>query len=340
VSHLPRIAITMGDPAGIGPEIIVKALSDAEVYLAARPMVIGDPAVIRAWINKVPDLQIRETLKTAHAGERSGVVDVLPVSKLEPEHIRPGVPTVEGGKAMVAAITRAVDLALKGDMDAVVTGPVSKALMRRAGCAFDGHTPLLAHLTGTGDVVMMLAGERLRVALVTVHRPLREVPGLLTQQAVYRTVVLANQGLNDDFGIEAPRLAVAALNPHAGEEGLYGTEEETVIGPAVKLAQASGINAKGPLPADTVFYRAASGAFDGVICMYHDQGLIPLKLLHFTDGVNITLGLPIVRTSVDHGTAYDIAGKDEAAPSSLKAAIRTAALIAANRHAARRVRAS
>ncbi len=338
--RLPCIGITMGDPAGIGPEIVVKALSDSGMYEIARPFVLGDPAAIAAWVDKDPRLQIRETLETGHAGEQPNVVDVLPVSRLDPALIQPGVPTIEGGRAMVAAVTRAVDLALAGKLDGMVTGPVSKALMRRAGCAFDGHTPLLADLTGAGDVIMMLAGDRLRVALVTIHRPLRDVPGLLTEQAIYRTVVLTNRGLRYDFAIRAPRLAVAALNPHGGEEGLFGTEEETVIAPAVQRARASGIDAQGPLPADTVFLKAASGDFDAVICMYHDQGLIPLKLLHFADGVNITLGLPIVRTSVDHGTAYDIAGKGIADPSSLKAAFRTAAVMAENRRAADRVRSS
>lgn len=340
VPPLPRIGITMGDPAGIGPEVIVKALSDPSMYEAARPLVIGDPTAIATWADKDPRLQMREILETERAGEHPFVVDVLPVSRLDPVLIQPGLPSLEGGMAMVEAIKRAVDLTMKGELDGLVTGPANKALMHLAGCAFDGHTPLLAHLTGAGDVIMMLAGSRLRVALVTIHCPLRDVPGLLTEQAVYRTVVLTDRGLRCDFGIEAPRLAVAALNPHAGEEGLFGDEEETVIGPAVQRARASGIDAQGPLPADTAFFKAASGAFEAVICMYHDQGLIPLKLLHFADGVNITLGLPIVRTSVDHGTAYDIAGRGIADPSSLKAAIRTAAVMAANRRAADRVRES
>ncbi len=338
--RLPRIGITMGDPAGIGPEIVVKALSDPAMYEEARPLVIGDATAIEAWVDKNPGMQLRELLDVEGAGERSFVVDLLPVSRLDPALAQPGAPTLEGGKAMVESVIRAVELIRTGKLDGMVTGPVSKSLMHRAGCPFDGHTPLLAHLTGAGDVIMMLAGERLRVTLVTIHHPLREVPGLLTEQAVYRTVALTDRGLRYDFGIKAPRLAVAALNPHGGEEGLFGTEEETVIGPAVQRARASGIDAQGPLPADTVFIKAVSGAFDAVICMYHDQGLIPLKLMHFSDGVNITLGLPIVRTSVDHGTAYDIAGKGVADPSSLKAALRTAALMAANRCAADRARTS
>lgn len=340
VPRIPRIGITMGDPAGIGPEIVVKALSDPGIYDSARPLVIGDPSAIAAWVVKNPDMQMLEVLDVERTGERSSVVDVLPVSRLDPSLTQPGAPTLEGGKAMVDAVIRAVELAQAGKLDGVVTGPVNKSLMHRAGCPFDGHTPLLAHLTGAGDVIMMLAGERLRVALVTIHCPLRDVPDLLTEQAVFRTVALTDRGLRYDFGIKAPRLAVAALNPHGGEGGLFGTEEKIIIGPAVKRARASGINAQGPLPADTVFFKAVAGAFDAVICMYHDQGLIPLKLMHFSDGVNITLGLPIVRTSVDHGTAYDIAGKGVADPSSLKAALRTAAVMAVNRRAAVRVRAS
>jgi 4-hydroxythreonine-4-phosphate dehydrogenase len=334
MARLSRIGITVGDPAGIGPEIVVKALSDPEVHRAARPLVIGDPAALSAWVEKTPGLTMREVRKIERCGEDPGVLHVLPVSGLDPSQVRPGVPTPQGGRSMVEAVNRAVELALEGTLDAVVTGPVNKALMRSSGCAFDGHTPLLAHLTGVRDVVMMLAAKSLRVALVTIHCPLREVPALLTLEAVDRTIALTDRGLRCDFGMPLPRLAVAGLNPHAGEEGLFGREEEEVIAPAVERAVSRGIDAQGPLPPDTVFYRAAAGAFDAVICMYHDQGLIPFKLLHFRDGVNVTLGLPIVRTSVDHGTAYDIAGKGDADPSSLKEAVKTAALMAANRRAA------
>ncbi|MCF8061866.1 MAG: 4-hydroxythreonine-4-phosphate dehydrogenase PdxA [Deltaproteobacteria bacterium] len=340
MSYLPRIGITMGDPAGIGPEIVVKALSDPALYAVARPVVIGDPAAIGAFVEEHSGLKMREVSGTSGAGEQASVVDVLPASRLDPGLIRPGVPSLEGGEAMVAAITLAVKLALRGELDAMVTAPISKALMQRAGHPFEGHTQLLAHLTGAREVVMMLAGERLRVVLVTIHCPLRDVPGLLTEEAVLRTLVLADRGLRSDFGIEAPRLAVAALNPHAGEEGLFGDEEEKIIAPAIRRARDRGIDAAGPLPADTVFFKTASGAFDAVVCMYHDQGLIPLKLLHFADGVNVTLGLPIVRTSVDHGTAYDIAGTGRADPSSLEAAVHTAALMAVHRRAAEPAQAS
>jgi 4-hydroxythreonine-4-phosphate dehydrogenase len=336
MSQLPRIGITMGDPAGIGPEIVVKAFSSPGLHAAVRPVVLGDPGAIGAFVEAHPELTLHEVGETSGAGERPSVIDLLPTSRLAPARLRPGAPTLEGGVAMVAAIARAVELALEGELDGVVTAPVSKALMRRAGYAFEGHTQLLAHLTGAAEVVMMLAGERLRVTLVTIHCALREVPKLLTEEAVLRTLEITDRGLRSDFGIPSPRLAVAALNPHAGEEGLFGDEEERIIAPAARSARSRGIDAAGPLPADTVFAKAASGAFDAVVCMYHDQGLIPLKLLHFSDGVNVTLGLPIVRTSVDHGTAYDIAGRGTADPSSLEAAVRTAALMAVHRRSAKR----
>ncbi len=331
---LPRIGITMGDPAGIGPEIIVKALSDSDLYRRVRPVIIGDLSAVAGALKHTSGMTLREVETVSEAGEQAFVLDVLPISRLAPGDLNPGVPTVEGGKAMVAAVTKAVDLALQGELEGVVTGPISKALMQRAGYAFEGHTQLLAHLTGARDVVMMLAGSRLRVVLVTIHRPLRDVAGLLTEEAVFRTTLITNQGLCSDFNMHSPRIAVAALNPHAGEQGLFGDEEERIISPAVQRARAEGVDAEGPLPADTVFYKAVSEEFDAVVCMYHDQGLIPLKLMHFADGVNITLGLPVIRTSVDHGTAYDIAGKGKADPSSLKAALRTAASMALNRRSA------
>ena len=232
---------------------------------------------------------------------------------------------------MVEYITRAVEMALHGELAAIVTCPISKSLMYRAGYHFEGHTQLLSHLTNTSDYVMMLAGERLRVTLVTIHCPLRDVPGLLKEDDILKTITITAKALMEDFGIRVPRLAVAALNPHAGEEGLFGTEEQEIIQPAIKRARKEGIDIEGPFPSDTLFHKAASGSFDAVVCMYHDQGLIPLKLLHFSDGVNITLGLPIIRTSVDHGTAYDIAGTGIADPSSLKAAIRMAVVMAGNR---------
>ena len=232
---------------------------------------------------------------------------------------------------MVNYIIKAVEMARHRELAAMVTCPVNKALMRKAGHIFEGHTQLIAHLTNTEDYVMMLAGDKLRVALVTIHCALEKVPSTLDHDRIYKTIIITSQALQLDFGLKTPRLAVAALNPHAGESGLFGSEEDEIIRPAIETARAEGFLVEGPLPADTLFYRAAAGQFDAVVAMYHDQGLIPLKLLHFSDAVNITLGLPIVRTSVDHGTAYDIAGKGAADPSSLKAAIRMAVRMARNR---------
>jgi 4-hydroxythreonine-4-phosphate dehydrogenase len=331
MSTLPLIAVTMGDPAGIGPEIALKALTDTGLYEISRPFILGDPNALSQGAFPPASLNIREISTTKSAGKQPGQIDLLPVSRLDPVLLRPGRPSLEGGKAMVSAIKQAVNLAQNGEIDGVVTGPISKVLMQRAGFSYEGHTELLADLTGAKDYGMMLAGEKLRVVLVTIHCALSQVPNLLTPDGIYRTLSLANTGLRSDFGIEKPAIAVAALNPHAGEEGLFGEEEKHIIAPAIARARADGIDAIGPLPADTVFHKAVSGAFDAVVCMYHDQGLIPLKLLHFSDGINVTLGLPIVRTSVDHGTAYDIAGKGIADPSSLKAAIRAAAGISTNR---------
>jgi 4-hydroxythreonine-4-phosphate dehydrogenase len=232
---------------------------------------------------------------------------------------------------MVSYIVKAVDLVRENQASAMVTGPISKELMHRAGYRFDGHTELLAHLTHTHDYVMMLAGSRLRVSFATIHCALREVPRRLNRSLILKTIAITFRALKEDFGLKRPHLAVAALNPHAGESGAFGAEDDEIIRPAVEEAQKGGILVDGPFPADTVFYHAMNGKFDAVVAMYHDQGSIPLKLLNFSDGVNITLGLPIIRTSVDHGTAYDIAGRGVADPSSLKAAIGLAATMAGTR---------
>jgi len=326
----------MGDPAGIGPEIIALALADEAVYECCRPVVMGDPGILSAAMDDLrARMGYRLTLNVIErpGDERSlpGWMDLIAVSELKDSAIQPGWPTVAGGRAMADYIFRAVEMALRGDIAAMVTCPISKALMQEAGYAFEGHTQLIAHLTETSDPVMMLAGERLRVTLVTIHCALRDVPSLLTEDKVLKTIRMTAKALKQDFGLPTPRLAVAALNPHGGEAGLFGHEEMTVIAPAVQAAQQDGLRVEGPFPADTLFNRAVDGGYDAVVAMYHDQGLIPLKLLHFSDAVNVTLGLPIVRTSVDHGTAYDIAGTGKADPSSLKAAIRMAAAMAANR---------
>jgi len=222
-------------------------------------------------------------------------------------------------------IEEAVCMAMAGDVDAIVTAPISKEAINRAGYKFHGHTEFLAHLTKTKDYAMMLAGSSLKVILLTIHESIKNVPGLLTTEKVFKTIKITDNTFKRYFGLKKPRIAVAALNPHAGEGGLFGGEEKRIILPAIKKARQMGINASDPLPPDTLFYRAVKNKeFDCVICMYHDQGLIPLKLLHFENGVNVTLGLPIIRTSVDHGTAYDIAWKGIANPASMKAAIKMA----------------
>jgi 4-hydroxythreonine-4-phosphate dehydrogenase len=327
----PIIGITMGDPAGIGPEVIVKALSDARIFDLCRPVVFGDRGALSLYAGRRRAPSIVEITRPCEAQGKPGRIDLIAVCSLEREVLTPGSPRTEGGAAMVNCVVAAVDLAKRRELSAVVTCPISKTLMQQAGHPFEGHTQLIASLTRCKGYVMMLAGKKLRVALVTIHCALKDVPSLLSKEKVVRTIRITARALEQDFGISKPRLAVAALNPHAGEEGLFGREEEKIIRPALRRAKAEGHFVEGPFPSDSLFYRAASGDFDAVIAMYHDQGLIPLKLLHFSDAVNVTLGLPIVRTSVDHGTAYDIAGKDRANPSSLKAAIRMAVMMSKNR---------
>jgi 4-hydroxythreonine-4-phosphate dehydrogenase len=330
-NELPLIGITMGDPSGVGPEIILKALCDARIYGICRPVVLGDPEALSAGTRACPGMTIHFVEKPHETQGLAGRIDLVPVSRLKRNDVMPAKPTARGGKAMVDYILKAVRMAQDGELAAIVTCPISKTLMHEAGYHFEGHTQLISQMTGTRDYVMMLAGKRLRVALVTTHCPLKEVSARLDIGKIYRTILITFHSLRKDFGISVPRLAVAALNPHAGESGLFGSEEREIIEPAMRRAQREGCTVEGPFPADTLFHRACSGLFDAVVAMYHDQGLIPLKLLHFSDAVNVTLGLPVIRTSVDHGTAYDIAGKGVADPSSLRAAIKMAVMMAKNR---------
>ncbi|MEK6791428.1 MAG: 4-hydroxythreonine-4-phosphate dehydrogenase PdxA [Deltaproteobacteria bacterium] len=309
----PRIAITMGDPAGVGPELILAALSDRRVINASTPFVIGDAGFLEFMARR---LKLKAPRPSA----------LISLSDISPKTIKPGSPTRESGQAMIRYVEEAVCMAQAGVVDAVVTAPISKEAAKKAGFKFPGHTEFIAHLTGCKDFRMMLGGVLLKVVLVTIHEPLRKVPRLITRENVFMTIKIAHEALRRDFGLRGPRIAVAGLNPHAGEGGMFGDEEKRIILPAVKKAVGLGIRATGPLPPDTVFYRAVrKKEFDCVVCMYHDQGLGPLKLLHFEDGVNATLGLPIIRTSVDHGTAYDIAWKGRASRESLVAAIEMAA---------------
>jgi 4-hydroxythreonine-4-phosphate dehydrogenase len=329
----PIIAITMGDPCGVGPEIIVRALARAEINRVCRPVVLGDRLALERAIEVTGErLEIREVAPEVIGEEsQAGVVSLLKLSSLTPEEMEYGRPGAASGKAMYDYIVEAVRLCHAGAVDAMATAPISKEALNRAGFHYPGHTELLAELTGTKEFVMMLAGDRLRVTLVTIHEAIRNVPELLTIDKVVSTIRITHRDLNRYFRKE-PRIAVLSLNPHCGEGGLFGDEEERIIGPAIIAVRKEGIDAVGPLSADTLFHFAVKGEYDVVVCMYHDQGLIPLKLLHFDDGVNVTLGLPIIRTSVDHGTAYNLAGKGRASSNSMVAAIRMAAEMAETMH--------
>jgi 4-hydroxythreonine-4-phosphate dehydrogenase len=322
----PIIAITMGDPVGIGPEIIPKALVRPSIYEVCRPLVIGDVGGITAASHRLnTGLRIHSVDAPEDGIYQHGTIDVIGLSGLDYDHVEHGHPTRETGGAMAAYINQAIDWAMQERVHGLTTCPINKAALHMAGVEFDGHTELLAERTNTSDYVMMLAGRRLRVALVTIHLPLARVAEKLTTDAILKTIQISHDALRGAFGISNPRLAVAGLNPHAGEGGLFGDEEIRIISPAVLKGKETGLDVSGPHPPDACFHWALEGKWDAVVCMYHDQGLIPFKMIHFADGVNVTLGLPIVRTSVDHGTAYDIAGTGRADPGSLIAAISMAA---------------
>ncbi len=292
---LPKIALTAGDPAGIGPEIVAKAAADPSVRAVCEPIVFAAE----------PDADVQ-----------------------------PGQVSAAAGRAAYGTIVRAVDAARKGDVDAIATAPVNKLAFAMAGLEWKGHTDLLAHLCGTPRVAMMFHSPQLKVVLLTVHIPLTEVSSHITPELVDHTIALTT-GAMTAFGTARPRLALAGLNPHAGEGGVIGAEDDRVLAPAVARARAGGVTIDGPIPGDTVFVRASRGEFDCVIACYHDQGLIPVKLLAFGTAVNVTIGLPIIRTSVDHGTAFDIAGKDVADPGSMIAAVKLAAAMASRARASR-----
>jgi len=330
----PTIAITMGDPAGIGPEVVLKALRMADMAEPSRLVVLGDEQVLNRAARQLgvspPWQTVRSTNELEDARGELVLVDFANV----PGELPPR-PTAEGGRASLDYVNAAIDLAVAGRADAIATAPVHKVALSLAGCTHPGHTEILAERTGTQHYVMMLAGPALRVALVTIHIALQDVPSALTTEQVGRTIQITDRGLRELFGIERPRVAVAGLNPHAGESGRFGTEEAQIIAPAIEQARHDGIDCSGPHPPDTVFHRAIHGQFDAVVVMYHDQGLIPIKLLHFETAVNITLGLPIIRTSADHGTAYDIAGKGIADGGSMARAVELAAQFARRRQAQR-----
>jgi 4-hydroxythreonine-4-phosphate dehydrogenase len=318
------LALTMGDPSGIGPEITASAWH-ALRHTGPAFRVIADPAL---FAGRVP-------VRIVDGPEAQVFPDALPVNPVAlAAPATPGRPDPANATAVIASIERAVIMAQLGSASAVVTNPINKAVLKAAGFAHPGHTEFLAALTGaTGAEIMMLASPDLRVVPVTIHVSLRQALNQLTTAAIIHTARITHAALIQDFGIAAPRLAIAGLNPHAGESGHMGSEEITLIAPAIAALRAEGIDASGPWPPDTMFTAQARPRYDVAICQYHDQALIPLKTLDMTGGVNITLGLPIVRTSPDHGTAYDIAGKGIADAGSLIAALRMAAEIAARRAA-------
>jgi 4-hydroxythreonine-4-phosphate dehydrogenase len=327
------LILTMGDPTGVGPEIILKAwLAGDWDSLGRTLLVAGDPAVLcRAASVLGTSLEITKAIgglatHQLHAGGRRLALRAL--SDLSEERLEWGRPSVACGAAMVKYVEWACDRCLAGQAAGMVTAPINKQAILAAGCDAPGHTELLGQRCGGGKVVMMLAGERLKVCLVTTHLAFSEVPSVLDTGEILSTIRIVDGAFRRFFGFRKPRLAVLALNPHAGEGGRFGDEEIRIIGPAIEAARGEGILASGPHSADALFHFAAQGDYDAVICMYHDQGLIPLKLLHFSDGVNVTLGLPIVRTSVDHGTAYDLAGTGRADHRSLLAAVKMAAEMA------------
>jgi 4-hydroxythreonine-4-phosphate dehydrogenase len=324
----PILALTMGDAAGVGPEIIVRALDRAETYALARPLVIGDLDVFQATLDgmKIP-LTLHVVENVTQAFFRYGTIDLLNLNNIRLNELTLGQVCPMAGRAAVVCVLKAVDLAMNGSVDAIVTAPLHKEAMDQAGYHYPGHTEILAEKTHTKDYRMMLTSGKLRVVLVTTHVALRKALDMIDQERVLHTIRMA-EGAMRRLGIENPQVAVAGVNPHAGEGGLFGREEIDILKPTIAIARAEGIDAQGPFPPDTVFYRALKGQFDVVVVMYHDQGLIPIKLFGFGQGVNVTLGLPIIRTSVDHGTAFGKAWQWRADPGSMIDAIEMAVKLA------------
>jgi 4-hydroxythreonine-4-phosphate dehydrogenase len=321
----------MGDPAGVGPEVMAKALAVEQVWACCRPLVVGDAGVLkRAIALTAAPLSPHPIINVTKARFDPAAPDVLDLHNVDLVALQPGQVSAAAGRAAVDYVERAVELAKAGLVDGIATGPINKAALQAAGVPHIGHTELLAALTGEERVTTMLATTGLRVVHVTRHVPMRDVATHITRERVLETIRLTHAGLQG-LGISSPRLAVAALNPHAGDEGLLGSEEIEAIGPAVEAARAEGITVYGPIPADSVFFRAIRGEFDAVVAMYHDQGHIPIKTHGFERSVTVTLGLPIVRTSVDHGTAFDIAWQGIANEESMVEAIRLAAQMASAR---------
>jgi len=325
----------MGCPAGIGPEIILRHFEQREENSLDRIVILGDIAVLKRC-RKELDIKAGLTPWLPGYPLPAGSIPVVEISSLSGNSFDWGKPNHSTADAMAAYIRKGVEYVKEGWLDGIATCPISKEALNDAGYKFPGHTEMLAHLTASDNFAMMMSGSRLKVTLATIHCPLSEVPAMISIPLILRLIEITHRALTLDFAIDKPRIAVAGLNPHCGENQLFGDEEAHAITPAVNLSRDKGMDISGPYPPDTVFFKAARGEFDAVVCMYHDQGLIPFKLLHFNDGVNVTLGLPIVRTSVDHGTAYDIAGKGMANPDSLSEAVKLAAQISRNRQKSHR----
>jgi len=337
----PIITITMGDAAGIGPEIIAKALSLEEVYSVCRPFVVGDAGAMAMGVEVAGlSLRINRVGSPSEALFKRGVVDVLSLDNIDASALVMGRAQAMAGRASVEYVVRAAEMAMRDEVDAIVTAPLNKEAMNMAGYKYPGHTELLAEIGKTQDYAMMLLAGGLRVVHVTTHVSLRAVPDLITKDRVFKKIRVAHEAARS-LGFDRPRIGVAGLNPHSGEGGLFGREEIEVISPAIDEARKAGMIVEGPVPPDTVFSKALGGVYDVVVAMYHDQGHIPVKLQGFrldektgrwedVSGVNMTVGLPFIRTSVDHGTAYGKAGRREgtANPQSLVDAIRIAAQMA------------
>ena len=339
----PILGITMGDPGGIGPEIACKALNEPDIYKACKPLVVGDAEIMDNALKfcGLEHLKINVVPNPALGKYEHGVIDVYDLANMPLPELKHKTVTAAQGKASYEYVAKAIALALSKDIDGTVTGPINKAAINSAGFHYAGHTEIYADHTKTKDYTMMLADENFRVAHVSTHVSLREACDRVKKARVLRVIELCHDGLKR-MGLDQPRIAVAGLNPHCGEEGLFGREDDDEIAPAVAEAKAKGINADGPIPADTVFSKMKGGMYDVVVVQYHDQGHIPMKLQGFRydektktwgamTGVNITLGLPIIRTSVDHGTAFGKAGEGRANPQSLLDAIYLAAQLAGHR---------
>jgi 4-hydroxythreonine-4-phosphate dehydrogenase len=331
---LPTVAITTGDPAGIGPEVVLKALADRELLSTARWVVIGDAAILNMVGKQIglrpPDCIVQDGRSAQWPGSRTAQVCLLDVHQLEPSQFTVGKLSAACGSAALEYVRTATQLCLDGQADAMVTAPLNKEAVSLTGQSFTGHTEFIADLSKAAESRMLLVNDYLRVIHVSTHRSLRSACELDTPR-ILRTIQLGNEALQS-LGFAQPRIAVCGLNPHAGENGLFGSEDLELIVPAIQAAQDMGLICEGPFPADTIFIQAVRGAYDLVVAMYHDQGHVPMKLLDFEHTINVSLGLPIIRTSVDHGTAFDIAGKNRADPSSLKAAMKLAVTMSLNQH--------